>query len=509
MAELLLAVLLGPPPGPLFEEKLLSTVPNEATLKGVVFAGDGKHVAFSAHVGFKQAIYVGRTRGEAFDEVSHPAFLPGRKAVYYKARRGHRWLAVADQRRSAEFDEIRDLSFGRRGEFIFRAREQDRWFGVIGETRTPSFPEIGHLYFPRGDGRPLFWAREDRKEFIVADGAAGPKYDRVSAPFFGAGGMPVYTARDGFDHFVVVGKEVQGPFHEIGSPVLTPDRKGVTYTARRYEPGKPPEEFIVSKGVAGPRLGEISQLAFTPGGEPMYHLTRHGEQRWVVAGERHQGFDEVGPPVFSPDGKRLAYTAREGLLWRVVLDERPGEPFNQVGQPIWRSDGRQLVYAARRGDLWSVVVDGVPGEPFGLVSSYIWFPPGGKGVGYQARTPHGWILVDGREKTEPYDWVGYPLYSPDGRSLAFDAVRRGRSFMVVDGRPGEPFESVRGAVWRPQSDGIAYVGMNGEEQFVVVGDRRHGPFRDVTHLLFSPDGSRVAFGARRGRELWWKAVLVE
>jgi hypothetical protein len=31
----------------------------------------------------------------------------------------------------------------------------------------------------------------------------------------------------------------------------------------------------------------------------------------------------------------------------------------------------------------------------------------------------------------------------------------------------------------------------------------------VTHLLFSPDGSRVAFGARRGRELWWKAVVVE
>lgn len=40
----------------------------------------------------------------------------------------------------------------------------------------------------------------------------------------------------------------------------------------------------------------------------------------VVGDQKGPDFDDVGPPIFSPDGKRVAYGARKGrqLWWKVT-----------------------------------------------------------------------------------------------------------------------------------------------------------------------------------------------
>jgi hypothetical protein len=63
--------------------------------------------------------------------------------------------------------------------------------------------------------------------------------------------------------------------------------------------------------------------------------------------------------VWSRDG-RLAYAARRGASWVVVVDGRelPGGAADGAGDPVFSPDGRRLAYLVRRGRASIAVVDG-------------------------------------------------------------------------------------------------------------------------------------------------------
>jgi Tol biopolymer transport system component len=162
-------------------------------------------------------------------------------------------------------------------------------------------------------------------------------------------------------------------------------------------------------------------------------------------------FPSVADPLFSPDGKRLAF--------RGIRDTM--ELFGEL-PPIHKSDGRQCM-----------VVDGEPGED----NQSIWkphFSPDSRRLIYSMKQKERWILVFGTEKFgKEFDHVGEPAVSPDGSRFAFVAE-------IEDG------------------------------SIVVSGDQRSERFDDIYGApVFSPDGKKVAFGARKGRELWWKVMEVK
>ena len=59
--------------------------------------------------------------------------------------------------------------------------------------------------------------------------------------------------------------------------------------------------------------------------------------------------DIEGAPVFSPDAKRVAYAARRGSRWVMVVDARTSEPFDEIveGSLSFDSDG-EIGYVAKR-----------------------------------------------------------------------------------------------------------------------------------------------------------------
>lgn len=70
---------------------------------------------------------------------------------------------------------------------------------------------------------------------------------------------------------------------------------------------------------------------------------RPSEARW----------DEIRWLTFSPDGEHLAYAARSGQRWQVVLDGVAGAEFDDVGHPRFSDDSQTLMHGARTGDeLW-------------------------------------------------------------------------------------------------------------------------------------------------------------
>jgi hypothetical protein len=118
---------------------------------------------------------------------------------------------------------------------------------------------------------------------------------------------------------------------------------------------------------------------FSPDGERFAYVVVDANRRQgVVLDFKEPKFEsgEIGEPLFSPDGKRLAYVvskgrdlvssgnlsrasvrARTGGKHTVVLDGTADErSWDEIRHPTFSPDSTQLAYLARKGETWFVVL---------------------------------------------------------------------------------------------------------------------------------------------------------
>ncbi len=60
--------------------------------------------------------------------------------------------------------------------------------------------------------------------------------------------------------------------------------------------------------------------------------------------------------------------ARKANKWLIVADDREGPPYDEVGPVAHGPDGRHLAYAARSGSRWVLVVDGMEHGEFDFLT---------------------------------------------------------------------------------------------------------------------------------------------
>ena len=124
----------------------------------------------------------------------------------------------------------------------------------------------------------------------------------------------------------------------------------------------------------------------------------------------HTGADYglITPPVFSPDGRRVAYrvlSREQGETYEYVVvngaevDKQSAGFRPSEGAVVFSPDSRRVAHVSRHGDAWRIVVNGVAGKN--------------------------------------YLQVGTPVFSPDSQRVAYTATPKFRQYIVVvDGKEG-------------------------------------------------------------------------
>lgn len=150
---------------------------------GFKFSPDGKRMFFRLGdlVEGKQVLVLDG-RVFTYDAIRDAEFTPDGRRFVFKAQRGRAWVMVVDGVESQAYEPDGDEP------------------GKIGWSRD------GRLAFSKEGGRVAYVGRRGGKDFVVADGVAGARYDSIgNLAFTPDGRHVVYTARRGGKSLVVVG----------------------------------------------------------------------------------------------------------------------------------------------------------------------------------------------------------------------------------------------------------------------------------------------------------------
>jgi dipeptidyl aminopeptidase/acylaminoacyl peptidase len=223
----------------------------------------------------------------------------------------------------------------------------------------------------------------------------------------------------------------------------------------------------------------------------------------------------VSLPVFSPDGKRLAFAAmNENKKFQLFIDGKPeGETHDRIiGETMrFSPDSKRIGFIAAKladptkpdskSELY-YVIDGVKSNPFEkMVAGTLLFSPDSKEAAYVVDTSKGnepqklQVIINNRGG-ESYDEIQGMQYSPDSRQLAFLAKRGVRTFVVIDNINGANYEAV--ASLQYSKDGkMLYVGRRDNNWYAVLDQVEGKGYMGINTntACFSPDGKNIVYQA--------------
>ena len=192
-------------------------------------------------------------------------------------------------------------------------------------------------------------------------------------------------------------------------------------------------------GKEGPRSKDVNHKPSSSDQKRFAYIATDdkGKKFVVLNGQPLKAYEAVWSLVFSPDGKRVAFTARRDGKAMVVCDGKEGRHYPEVFYPMFSPDSKSLAYWARSADFkqWFAIWDEkemtqLNGEP------QLAFSPDGRALA--CATYSGGGLYRFTETVESlaagHDRASKPVFSPDSRHIACALGKDMRWWVCVDGK---------------------------------------------------------------------------
>jgi len=344
---------------------------------------DGRRVSYRCDMGTKQQMVIDGIKKQAYDNVRNQVYSPDSRHLAYLAQVGNTFRIILDDRIVDECSGVNDLTFSNDSTklmYISRTEGLPQARFVLFDLKTgkkvvKECLDAPYVYHRKSDRIALTVVEGDKQRLVDFAIASSDKvkrteaYDLITNISIGLDGKSVaFIAHRGAGRYLVAnGREERLPdkLGVNGPPQVRPDLKGagiILATAERYN-----NRYAFHQAFLGGAPGMVwydkaQDLVYGGKGSVAYAAKR-GEKWFVVLnGKEGPEFDMVVTPMFSPDGRKLVYRARDkGKRFVVVADaatrdHRRQPEYEMVFQAAFSEDGRSVAYGVKDGNqlVWKV-----------------------------------------------------------------------------------------------------------------------------------------------------------
>jgi hypothetical protein len=443
--------------------------PLEVTLKELGF-GDPEHLRFG---------FFASPSGE---HVANINLVPRNE--------GHDWAMILDGHKGAEWKEVRPVDnpgpgkFGwppsfvptpvvfEDGSMIYWAHKADQRPRLVVAGRgakeeviavKDEMREFIESAAVTPDGKHLSYVirKFDSRFAVVRDGKEGPPSAKPARRVLLSpdGQSVAWIPAD--SQVVIFGDKTFGPYPEVESMAFSPDGKRLAIIINRDK-----RQVVVCDGKESPAFSSVG-FEFSPDSSSLICVARMADEKAHVSlwdGKEIAWAQWHIDPVFSLDGKRLAWYADNGQIFVLDRDAKDAKPVavvsgkDEVSLPVFSPDSKHVAYGIAKGPgdkaKWAVAVDGRllkgeydpmwnrpmegPSSP-GAIIPAPFFSPDGKHVfwvGARMRSlstsdmAH-FIMIDGQARPE-HDQIWIPAgFAQYPKTLRY-IVRDGNELRLVE-----------------------------------------------------------------------------
>ena len=259
---------------------------------------------------------------------------------------------------------------------------------------------------------------------------------------------------------------------------------------------------VVINGVEGKPFARALRFRFSENGEHYFHFAQRtdGKGCVVVDGVESEPCDMLANDAaqISPDGKRVAYAAKRGAKWRMVVDGKEVAAGDAIQHITFSRDSRRLAYGLRKDGKWRVVIDGVEQPAYDdLGRTGIQFSDDGSHIAYTAiKDARECLVIDGKEGPF-FDAITDFHLTADGKRSYLIALSNQRGLVVVDGKEQASYQKPFGLSFSADGSRVVVGARNDGKDFLVIDGQAQAPFDDVTEPVFSVDGKVIVYAGRR------------